>query len=248
MPLLDDPLEPLPVGGSSVDVSGLCKRYGRRWAVADIGFVLPASGSLLVAGHNGSGKSTLLRLLSTASRCDRGMGTVTGASFDRPEEIRRRVGFLSHASFLYESLTALENLTVTAKLLGRDASREALRSWLDRVGLASRADDPISAFSAGMRKRLSIARLLIQRPSLILLDEPYGALDPEGFALMDELIASAQKRHIAIIVATHQIDRASEIAQFAMLLREGRVAWSGRSDELPRVATDRSLRVAEEAV
>jgi len=125
----------------AVEAAGVCRRYGRRWALVDVGFVAPRGTTLVVAGRNGSGKSTLLRVLSTAIRPDRGTARIEG--------------FDGHHSNLYEALTAFENLQVAARFLGRDASRKALLEALAEVSLADRADDPVLTFSAGMRKSFS---------------------------------------------------------------------------------------------
>src|SRR6185436_18450389 len=139
---------------SAVAASGLCRRYGRRWALVDVSFDLGAGSALMIAGRNGSGKSTLLRLLATAIRPDRGSARVAGHDLreDR-DQVRRNVALLSHHSYHYEALSALENLQVAARFLGKDAGRPALLTLLEQVALADRADDSVHTFSAGMRKR-----------------------------------------------------------------------------------------------
>ncbi|MCU1347604.1 MAG: ccmA [Acidobacteria bacterium] len=175
----------------------------------------------MVAGHNGSGKSTLFRVLSTVIRPDRGRVSIGGldVTHDR-DEIRKSVALLSHASYLYESLSARENLEVTARFLG---NREEVPRQLERVGLASRADDVVATFSAGMRKRLAIARVLLQKPRVALLDEPYGQLDPEGFALIDALVRELKAGGATVLMATHQVEHVAAIADRAITLHEGRI-------------------------
>ncbi len=112
------------------------------------------------------------------------------------EEVRRRVALLSHASYLYEDLTAEQNLTLFARMLGAERPKEHALELLAKVGLGSRRDNPVREFSAGMRKRLAIARLLLKRPELALLDEPFGELDPAGIAQMEVLIRELREaRH-----------------------------------------------------
>lgn len=209
-----------------IDAENLARRYGRRWALADVSFKVTSGSVVMVAGRNGSGKSTLFRVLSTAIRPDHGKASIGGFNLlhDR-EDIRRMVALLSHQSYLYESLTALENLSVVADHLGR--SRNGLMPLLARVALDKRADDPVSTFSAGMRKRLSFARVLLQEPKLVLLDEPYGQLDPEGFALVDQVVRELKAQGATIMLATHQLDRGANLADMAILLEAGRVIWSG---------------------
>jgi len=136
----------------AIEASGICRRYGRRWALTDVSLRVPRGSVLMVTGRNGSGKSTLLRILATAIRSDRGTARVEGFDLQRAaHEVRRRVALLSHHDYLYDSLTALENLQIAARFLERDASRAALLPLLAEVGLADRADDPPLTFSAGMR-------------------------------------------------------------------------------------------------
>src|SRR5262245_25709827 len=131
----------------AIETIGLSRRYGRRWALADVSLSVPEGAAVMLAGRNGSGKCTLLRVLATALRPDH--GDVKVASHDvrkERERVRRVVALLGHQSFLYEALSARENLEVAASLLGRPLDPGILA----RVGLQERADDPVSSFSAGM--------------------------------------------------------------------------------------------------
>jgi heme exporter protein A len=218
----------------AVDAAGLCRRYGRRWALVDVSLQAPPGCVVMVTGRNGSGKSTLLRILSTAIRPDRGTARVAGFDVRRQTDaVRRRVALLSHHSYLYEALTALENLEVAARFLGVPAGREALEERLAAVDLADRADDPVSTFSAGMRKRLSLARTLLRDSAVVMLDEPYGQLDPPGFRLVDRIVGSLRDRGVAVLVATHLLERGASLADLGVILEAGRLVWSGPAAELP---------------
>jgi heme exporter protein A len=216
-----------------IDAHNLARRYGRRWALADVSFSLAAGSVMMVAGPNGSGKSTLLRTLATAIRPDAGSGRIGGFDLVRErEDVRRLVALLSHSSYLYDSLTAHENLAIAADHLRRP--RSTIPALLERVALGRRADDPVATFSAGMRKRLSFARVLLQEPRVVFLDEPYGQLDPEGFALVDDVVQELKAGGATVVIATHQLPRASGIADEALLLDSGRVVWRGKASEVPR--------------
>lgn len=205
----------------SIEVEGLGRRYGRRWALSDVSFHVPPATVVMVAGRNGAGKSTLFRVLATAIRPDRGRASIGGFDTVRHrEDVRRMTAMLSHASYLYESLTAKENLHIVADHLGR---RNGVMQFLEQVGLGARADDAVSTFSAGMRKRLSFARVLLQEPRVALLDEPYGALDPAGFDLVDEVIRDLKRRGTTILMATHQWERGEKLADMALVLDGGTV-------------------------
>lgn len=210
------------MGDAAITVENLSRRYGRRWALADVSLSVPSGSVTMIAGRNGSGKTTLLRVLATAIRPDRGKATVGG--FDvvsHREDVRRMTALLSHQTYLYESLTARENLQVFADHLG--IRRDGVLALLERVALADRANDFVSTFSAGMRKRLAFARVLLQEPRVALLDEPYGALDPPGFTLVDEVVRELQSRGATVLIATHQVERVGGWADGVLGLEEGRV-------------------------
>jgi heme exporter protein A len=219
------------VPSPTITAAALGRRYGRRWALAGVTFDVAPGSVTMVAGRNGAGKTTLLRVLATAIRPDRGTVAVGGFDVVRErEDVRKLTALLAHQNYLYDSLTALENLEVVADHLG--VSRERVQPLLERVGLFVRRDDAVATFSAGMRKRLSFARVLLQEPRVVLLDEPYGALDPPGFDLVDGVIAELRQGGATILMATHQWERASRLCDSAIVLEQGAVKWQGRADEV----------------
>lgn len=199
------------------------KRYGRHWALARLTYALPAGRSLLLTGHNGSGKTTLLRLVATALSPTAGRVEVLGRNaVDDRDAVRREVALLSHASFVYEDLTAHQNLVVLARLLGIGAPADAANALLTRVGLTRRTESPVRQFSAGMRKRLAIARLLLKAPALALLDEPFGELDPQGIQDMEAIIGELKGSGVTVVLATHLIDQGMALCEERLHLQEGR--------------------------
>ncbi|WP_375758297.1 heme ABC exporter ATP-binding protein CcmA [Corallococcus exercitus] len=216
---------PPPPSGSApaLALHDVSKRYGRRWALARLTYTLPAGRSLLLTGHNGSGKTTLLRLVATALGPTAGRVEVLGrdAVLDR-EAVRRDVALLSHASFLYEDLTAQQNLMVLGRLLGVDAPQDVADALLNKVGLTRRTDSPVRGFSAGMRKRLAIARLLMKAPALALLDEPFGELDPAGIQDMEGVIAELKAGGTTVVLATHLIEQGLSLCEERLHLQDGR--------------------------
>jgi heme exporter protein A len=217
---------PAPASGAAafaLDIADVSKRFGPHWAVARVSYQLDPGVSLLLTGHNGSGKTTLLRMIGTATSPTAGKIQVLGKDVvGQREDVRRMVGLLSHASFLYEDLSAEQNLTVMARLLGIADPKDAAGQLLTRVGLTTRSASPVRQFSAGMRKRLAIARLLLKAPKLALLDEPFGELDPSGIADMEKIIAELQERGTTIILATHLIDQGRALTQRRLHLSGGR--------------------------
>jgi heme exporter protein A len=207
----------------ALEVLDLSKRYGRRWALARLSFSAQQGESVLLTGHNGSGKTTLLRVLGTAASPTAGTVRVLGLDVQtQREEVRRRVALLSHASFLYEDLTAHQNLMVLARLLGRPQPDAEVGALLERVGLSKRSDNPVRHFSAGMRKRLAIARLLLKQPRVALLDEPFGELDPAGILEMEGIIRELKRSGTTLVLATHLVEQGYTLCETRLHLQEGR--------------------------
>ena len=153
-------------------------------------------------GHNGSGKSTLLRVVSTALRPSAGQGWVFGQHVVKDAvEVRRHIGFLAHAPGLYDDLTAHENLLFAARMLGVEEGR--IPAAIERVGLWGSRDERIRGFSAGMQRRLALARLILGAPRLLLLDEPYNNFDPAGIELVNTVIQEARTNGGSALVVLH---------------------------------------------
>ncbi len=214
-----------------VKTTDLCRRYGRRWALARVDLEVQAGERLVVMGANGSGKTTLLRVLSTTTQPTRGSLSIFGLDPARePEAVRERLALLTHLPSLYDDLSGVENLQVLARLLGKPLD---VVPWLDKVGLDARPE-PVRSYSAGMRKRLSFARLLIQEPELVLVDEPYGQLDPEGFSLVDRMVDELTERGATVILASHLVERAAKLCDHGLLLHQGLPRWSGPAADAHR--------------
>lgn len=220
-------------GGAIIEVEKLSKAFGLLPVLQGLDFSIGRGECVLLFGANGSGKSTLLRLLSGLSKPTAGAIRIGG--WELPREamaVRAQIGLVAHRPLLYENLTARENLDFFGKLYGlaADVRLERGRELLQAVGLARWADSIVRTFSRGMKQRLSIARALLHQPEILLLDEPYSGLDQAACELLDELLAQAKDAGRTIILSTHQLSRAPEIAERAMVLAGGRVAFDGPSD------------------
>ncbi len=209
---------------AALEIDDVSKRFGTRWAVARLTYTLPAGRSLLLTGHNGSGKTTLLRMIATATFPTAGKISVFGRETKAHRSaLRHEVALISHASHLYEDLSAAANLTLLAEFLGIDDAKQTARALLERVGLTARATSPVRQFSAGMRKRLSIARLLMKAPKLALFDEPFGELDPAGIEQMEALLRELQAGGTTIVLATHLVEQGLSLTQERLHLVDGRL-------------------------
>lgn len=215
-----------------VDVRTLGKRFGLRWVLRGVSLTAGPGEVVGLLGPNGSGKSTILRVLATVLKPDAGVVTVDGLDVVRDaSEIRRHIGYLGHLTGLYDDLTARENLEFAARMLGVFPAR--VMETLEQVDLAAAADDRVRGFSAGMQRRLSLGRLILRAPNVLLLDEPYTNLDTVGVALVNSVIESVVARGGAVIMAMHELAPARDILDRTVNIANGRVELSTDSVPLP---------------
>lgn len=201
-------------------MTSVTRRFGRRWALRGVSLSIGRGEIVGVEGHNGSGKSTLLRILSTAIKPTGGTAQVFGADVVRAADaVRAQVGFLTHYPGLYDDLSAEENLRFACRMLGTDTSR--IPALLVRVGLGREGREVVRTFSAGMQRRLSLARLLLQQPRLLLLDEPYNNFDPAGIALVNEVVREVREEGGAAMIVLHDRHSAGDILDRVVRLRQG---------------------------
>jgi len=216
----------------AIQLSGIGKRFGWTWAVADVSLELERGTTLALVGPNGAGKTTLLRILSTLLRPSAGEGCIFGFPLTgAADAIRRTTGLLTDRGFFYGELTAAENLRFTTRMSGLRAPKRDLLATLERVGLARVAERPLRAFSFGMKKRLAIAQLLVRPIELALLDEPYAGLDSDGTRLVDEIVREFRGAGGTVVIASHQDGGAMREAERTLMLREGRPAENRRGAE-----------------
>jgi heme exporter protein A len=214
----------LPPAVNAVDLARL---FARSAALAGVTLRVEAGRSVALLGPNGAGKTTLLRVLATLLRPTYGRVEVDGLDVSRhPEQVRPRVAYLSHASGLYSDLTARENLDFAATMYGlqRAERRERVDDALRAVQLTAAAEQRVGSMSAGMRRRIALARLLLARPSLVLLDEPYAALDASAMSLVDELVVAWRDAGATVLVASHAAERVTALVDGAVTLDRGVVA------------------------
>jgi heme exporter protein A len=202
---------------SALKLEGLARRFGVRWALRGVTLEVRPGEVVGIMGHNGSGKSTLLRVIATVLRPSAGDGWVFGNHLVRNAvDVRRHVGFLAHSPGLYEDLTAAENLRFAAQMFG--VAESGIPFVLERVGLGNAQDERVRGFSAGMQRRLALARLILGSPKLLLLDEPYNNFDAQGIQLVNEVIQEARRGGGGALVVLHDrrqgehvLDRVAEL-------------------------------------
>jgi heme exporter protein A len=222
-----------PAAAPAIEARALEKWYGPLPAVRGIGFSLSPGEFLTIFGPNGAGKSTLLRMLCGAVRPTRGAVTVGGEEVGASDAARRRIGLLSHQTFLYPGLSAAENLDFYARLYALPRRRERVEAALESVGLADRRADRVRTFSRGMQQRLALARTLLHEPEVVLLDEPYTGLDPHAAAVLRATLDRLRDGRTTVVLVTHNLSQGLEQADRVAVQVAGR--WV--SDE-PRSAVD----------
>ena len=190
----------------------------------DVDLVVRAGQAVGLLGPNGAGKTTLLKVLATVARATRGTAHVGGYDCQRePERVRGIVGLIAHGAHVYEDLTALENLIFWTRFAGARADADVLRAVLAAVELDDCADARVRTFSAGMKRRLSLARLLLHRPRVLLLDEPFSSLDQRARKWLEEYLRSFTAGGGAILMATHAFGSELEVTDRLVILAGGRV-------------------------
>src|ERR1700736_2674164 len=211
---------------SAVAIEGVWKFFGDFPALRDISFTVDGGACLALLGRNGAGKTTLLRILAGLSKAARGSITILGKDA-RAEATRQKIGVLGHGIGVYEELSAFENLRLFARLYGIADPNKTVREWLERTGLERVQDGLVREFSRGMRQRLAIARAFLHDPKLLLLDEPFTSLDDRAIALLQSVLREARERGAAVVMSTHQLREALELASDVALLQKGRLAHAG---------------------
>ncbi len=217
-----------------IAVTGLTKTFGNLYALRNLSFSLNKGEFLTIFGPNGAGKTTLIRILSTITKASSGEIKFADLSFeDDSEKIRRQIGVIAHQTFLYENLTAEENLRFYGKLYDVENLTQKIATILSQVGLELRKKDFVRTFSRGMQQRLAIARAMLHEPSILLLDEPYTGLDQHASGMLSNWLNRLRSSEQTILMVTHDLEQGMELADRIAILVEGQLVFN---QEQPRVS------------
>lgn len=207
-------------------VSGVHKRYGRKRVLTGVDLSVQQGQVMALLGANGAGKSTLMRIISGLAKPDRGDVVLGGVSLRKTgQELRRYIGLVSHAPLLYDNLNAWENLTFFARLYDMQEPEPRIEAVLHAVDLWPRRRDPVRTFSRGMIQRLAIARAILHDPPVLLLDEPDTGLDPMSAEMLARLIRTFGAANRAILLTTHNLERARTWADSVSMLENGKIQF-----------------------
>ena len=214
----------------AISVRDLTKVYGEQTAVSHATFDIPLGSVCGFVGPNGSGKTTTIRMLLGLISPTCGTGTVLGEDIRSPEKYLSRVGAMIEGPAFYPMLSGRENLKVLADLGGFSYSR--VDSLLIKVGLGDRGGSKFKTYSLGMKQRLGIAAALLPDPQLLILDEPTNGLDPNGIQEIRELIKELADNGTSVFVSSHILSELEMISEYLVMLRKGKVIFTGRTQEL----------------
>jgi heme ABC exporter ATP-binding subunit CcmA len=201
------------------------KYFGDYPALRGVDLRVTKGSCLALLGRNGAGKTTMLRILAGLSRTSKGEVKMSG-----------RIGYLGHGIGVYDDLSAVENLRLFGQLLEVPDPALAADEALERVGLGRVKDGMAREFSRGMRQRLAVARAFLHHPEVLLLDEPFTSLDDKAIAVLQSLLADALAHGATIVMSTHQIREAMELATHVALLERGKIVHAG--ERAPEMLAD----------
>lgn len=213
-----------------IEVWGLTKRYGSTAALEGVDLEVPRGRFATVFGPNGAGKTTLTKILATLTKPSSGEVRIAGTPIEEGTEVRRKIGLVSHKSFLYGDLTSIENLGFYARMFDLRDRRDRIRELLEMVGLKERANEPVRSFSRGMEQRLAIARALLHEPEVLLLDEPYTGLDLGASEMLKGVLERVLEMRKTVLMTTHDVERGLEFCERAVILVNGKEEFIGGGD------------------
>lgn len=216
-----------------LEIKGLKKSFGLKPVLRGIDLAMNEGERVALLGANGAGKTTLLRILAGLTRPGSGQITIDGLDLiQQTREIRCKVGFVAHQPYIYDDLTALENLLFFARMYAVASPQTRAASVLERVGLGKKARERASALSRGQLQRLALARALLHEPHLLLFDEPDTGLDQDGRELLSELLREHHARGGTILFTTHDLEAAIAHSDRVVMLGNGRVAYQQETASL----------------
>ncbi len=215
---------------SAIEAHGLTKSFGLRPALRGVDLTVERGQCLALFGPNGAGKTTLLKVLAGIMNPSSGTLSIAGMNpKDRPEACRRKIGVVSHQTFLYGNLTGRENLTFYCRMFGVRPADERIGQVAEMVGMSQRLHDRVATLSRGMQQRLSIARALLHRPEIMLLDEPETGLDQQALGILWQVL---RQEGLTVVLTSHSLERGLQVADRVLIMARGRLVHDCRRDSL----------------
>ena len=227
-----------------ISATSLRKNFGNRVVLENIDLLVEKGQFVVIFGPNGAGKTTLLKVLATVITPTRGALIMNGIDIKKdPAAARQIIGVVSHETYLYDELTARENLRFFGKMygIGKVALEERIEELLTQISLLKRGNDRVGSFSRGMKQRLSIARALVHKPSILLMDEPYTGLDPHAAETFENVLKSLNTNMVTKIMVSHDIERALQLCDRVIIMDSGKIVHDSLRTELADVEDLKSI-------
>jgi len=217
----------------AIETLGLTKSFDHRLALKGIDLRIGRGESVVIVGPNGAGKTTLIKVLATIMKPSSGTLIVDGLDVNSyAEEVRRRIGVVSHQTYLYSNLTAYENLEFYSRMYDVPKAKERVYEVAEVVGMTPRLHDRVGILSRGMQQRLAIARCLLHKPAIMLLDEPEAGLDQQARDMLWAALPKEGEAKPTILLATHNLERGFELGDRLLILSQGEVVFQKSRQEL----------------
>ena len=217
----------------AIEAWGLTKSFGDRYALRGIDLKVSRGEHLVIFGPNGVGKTTLVKILSTLVKPSAGSVRLDGIDIrDKPAQSRRKIGLVSHQTFLYDDLTIYENLKFYGKMYDVPDLESKIREVVSWVQLESRLYDRVGTLSRGLQQRASIARAVLHNPSILLLDEPEVGLDPHAITVIRDALGSINTGSRTVVMTTHNLERGLELGDSVIILNRGKIVYQASKHEV----------------
>lgn len=218
-----------------IQAEGLKKSFGNFDALRGVDLHVKRGEFMTLFGPNGAGKTTLIKLLATLTSPTSGTLSVYGYDVRKDvNNIRSVIGVISHDPYLYDNLSAFENIKFFGTLYGLDDVDNRARSVIKQVGLEKRMNDLVRTFSRGMKQRLTVARAIVHEPKILLLDEPYTGLDQHGAQIFGEMLSDLKSQRRTILMTTHNIDEGLDLSDRIGILAKGKIVLDCSKTEIER--------------
>jgi heme exporter protein A len=218
-----------------IEVNRLIKRFGPKTVLRGLDFRVEQGEFVALLGPNGAGKSTFLRILASLSRATLGEVRIAGYSLPaHAAEVRARLGVVTHQPLVYGELSAEENLRFYGRMYGVERLEERMDEILVQVGLSGRRKDLVRTYSRGMQQRLAIGRAVLHDPEVLLLDEPHTGLDQDASEMLDTALRAVSARGRTVVITSHDLARATDLAQRFDVLSRGKFVASIQHQLLPQ--------------
>jgi heme exporter protein A len=216
-----------------IEAQGLAKSFGSHAALRSVDLKISKGECVAILGPNGAGKTTLIKVLATLAKASGGKVRLAGFDITKNAvQIRRQIGVVSHQTFLYDNLTAYENMKFYGKMYDVPDLKGRIFEVIEQVGLTTRIHDLVRVFSRGMQQRLSIARAILHDPPILLLDEPETGLDQRSTAMLSELLKKSIEGNRTVLMTTHNLEWCLQLGNRVMVLHQGKITYEESGQNL----------------